>query len=54
MGNGQLGMFGEQHYVSSTGMGCISSMQCEDGIGLNHIYLPRSKHTPSLLYKPVS
>jgi len=38
MGNGRLGISGEQHCVSSIGMGCISSMQCEEGIGLNHIY----------------
>ena len=33
-----LGISGEQHYVGSIGMGFISSMQCGEGIGLNHIY----------------
>ena len=38
MGNGLLGIYVEQHNVGSIGMGCISSMQCEEGIGVSHIY----------------
>jgi hypothetical protein len=38
MGTGLLGIFVEQHYFGSIGMGCINSMQCEEGIGLNHIH----------------